>query len=297
MRSRGPLCICVFVLMLVSCRGGSAPAGAEAAKSEPGTAAESAPPASAARPTEPPPPPAPLEWPPTTQRTDVLRWCVSGHVSDVEGQPVSGVEIIAHCGWGTLQGTGRALSDEAGDYVMWFGPGIGTRVETSGFQAATISAHKKGMIERDRYRHGDLRMARRPPDESELQQWGRPEDIVYPDQPARRLDFVMVPAAMVWGRLVDEAGQPIVDHYVVLDADELPPSSSALAVMKTDALGRFRFAEVPPGEVWLSIRTPEDRMCEVCTEHLRCAAKEVYEVELVYRPGPPPTLTKTVVAP
>jgi hypothetical protein len=285
--------------VLVGCRGGEPRPGADAPKPEPQTVADppvsaSAAPASAAQPTEPPPPPPPLEWPPTTERTDLLRWCVVGHVSDEAGQPVAGVEIIAHCGWATLQGTGRALSDEAGDYVMWFGPGMYMLNENSGFQAATISAHKEGLIERNLYRQGDLRMANRPPDETELRHWDRPEDIVYPDQPPRRLDFVMVPAAMVWGRLVDEAGQPIVDHYVVLDADELPPSSSALAAMKTDEFGRFRFPEVP-ADVWLSIRTPEDRMHEVCSEHLHCTPKQVYEVELVYHPGPPPSLTESVV--
>jgi hypothetical protein len=110
------------------------------------------------------------------------------------------------------------------------------------------------------------------------------------------VDFVLIPAGTIGGRLLDSTGQPIVGHYISVDAEELPPSSSVLATMKTDAAGRFRFTEIPAGPVWLTIRSPEDVMGEVRAEAMRCEAEHVHEVELVYHPGPPRRLAVGQVA-
>jgi hypothetical protein len=233
-----------------------------------------------------------------SQRTDEgsatrpasARWCVTGRVSNEAGTPLADVEVTAHCGEGTLRCTGRAVSDEEGQFVLWFGPGMFFLNDETGLQAATIAPHKIGWIERNLHRQGDLRMAKRPPDESELRHWGPAEAVVYPDQP-RRVDFVMIPAATIKGRLLDSARRPILNHYVSLDAEELPPSSSVLATMQTDGTGRFRFTEVPAGPVWLSIRSPDNVMHEMRTQTLSCSASDVTEVELICEPGPPSHLT------
>lgn len=218
------------------------------------------------------------------------RWCVSGTIKDANGTPLAGVEVTAHCGAGTLRRTGQAVSDERGEYTLHFGPGVLFSGEHSGLQAATIAPHRAGHVEKNLHRHGNLLMASRRPDEPELKSWGPHPGVVYPEQP-QRVDFVMVPAAEISGRLLDAEGQPIADHYVSLDAEELPPSSSVLASMKTDALGRFRFGEVPSGAVWLSIRSPQDVMNELTTAPIECAARASYAVELTYTAGPPPGLT------
>ncbi len=225
-----------------------------------------------------------------------LRWCVFGEVRDQAGRPLADVEVTAYCGAGTLRRTGVTTTDATGAYTLQFGPGMLFMEDHSGLQAATIAPHKSGWIEQNLHRQGDLRMANRPPDESELASWGGPGMTVLPGEP-RRVDFVMIPAGTIRGRLVDADGQPIVDHYVSLDAEELPPSSSVLATVKTDADGRFSFTEVPAASVWLATRSPQERMVEVVTPRLTCDAGRTVEVDLVFRPGPPPELiTKPVVA-
>jgi hypothetical protein len=224
------------------------------------------------------------------ERPASARWCVLGRVTDAGGAPLEEVEIVAHCGAGTLQRTGRALTDTNGEYELWFGPGRMTMRDASGLQAATISPHKPGMVERHLHRQGDLLMAKRPPDDGELRAWGEHKSVVLPGK-AQRVDFVMLPAAAISGRLVDGDGKPITDHYISVDAEQLPPSSSVLATMKTDSDGGFQFGELPAGTVWLAMRTPEDVMQEVRSKTLRCEAGKAAEVQLVYESGPPARLT------
>ncbi|MCG3126638.1 MAG: hypothetical protein CHACPFDD_01489 [Phycisphaerae bacterium] len=218
------------------------------------------------------------------------RWCVRGTITDAAGTPLEGVEVTAHCGAGTLRRTGSAVSNARGEYTLRFGQGVMYQSNHSGLQAATIAPHRAGQVEKNLHRQGDLLMASRRPDEPELKSWGPHPCVVYPEEP-QRVDFVMVPAAEISGRLLDADGKPIADHYVSLDAEELPPSSSVLASMKTDALGRFRFGEVPSGAVWLSIRSPQDVMNELTTARIECVASASYALELTYTAGPPPGLT------
>ncbi len=280
-----------------------------------------------------------------------MRWFVTGHVRDSAGGPLAGVEITAHCGAGTLRRTGLAATNQQGEYTLEFGPGVWFMGDSSNLQAATIAPHKLGLFERNLHRQGDLLMAARPPDESELRAWGaapatgtaasaadeaapsvgdapsgasdvpagtgdlsskdahagdskragggdrddgRP--VVLPNKPVR-IDFVMIPAGAIRGRVVDASGAAIVGHYVSLNADELPPSSSALASMKTDAAGSFRFSEVPSGPVWLSIRDVHDVMNELCGDRLEVRPGQNTEVELTYFPGPPARVMMRRVSP
>lgn len=90
-------------------------------------------------------------------------WMARGTVTDVQGQPVAGAEIIAHCGWGTLLPTGKAVSGADGSYELRFGPGVHTK-NFEGVQAATISVHKPGYFETNLYRQGDLVAAHKKPE-------------------------------------------------------------------------------------------------------------------------------------
>lgn len=211
-------------------------------------------------------------------------WSVTGRVTDPAGQPIADVEIIAYCGAGTLRPTGRTRTDAAGRYELHFGPGMLFMNDHSGLQAATITPRKAGLYEQNLHRHGDLLMAKRAPDDDEAQSWDPDRTILLPDRP-HRLDFVMTPAAALTGRLVDTAGRPVADHYISLDADELPPSSSALASVKTDPDGRFSFTEIPTGRAWLSIRCPQDKHVELSAAPLDFAQGDIYSAELVYDPA------------
>jgi hypothetical protein len=176
-------------------------------------------------------------------------WLARGKVTDVNGKPVAGAEIIAHCGVGTLLPTGKAISGPDGTYELRFGPGVlfGKLMgKSGGVQAATISVRKPGFFETNLYRQGDLLAAYELP-EGEIG-WGkkRPEDIFLPDQP-KTLNFVLAPAGSLKGQAVDQAGKPLVDKRIGLSGDKLPPSSSVLQEKKTDAEGKFDFSDVPTG--------------------------------------------------
>ncbi len=181
-------------------------------------------------------------------------WAVTGQVTSDDGQPLSGVKLIAHTGWGTLRPTGEAWTDEQGRYLLRFGPGMWSRDEETGewrvgMQAATISPWKSGWFERNLHRQGDLRMAstRPPAEEAGEEDFDR---LVLPDEP-RRLDFVMRRGATLNGILRDAAGNPIAGGAVSLDAHELWPSSSVLHWERTDGEGRFTLDPVPVDlELW-----------------------------------------------
>ncbi len=226
-------------------------------------------------------------------------WCVTGRVTDTEGRPMPGVKILAHCGEGTLRVTGRATTDDQGEYTLRFGPGMWfmDRDDPVHIQAATISPHKPGYFEQNLHRQGDLYMASLAPGPTDWEQWLRPEysgqrfdpgQFVLPDR-THRVDFVMVPAAQVQGRLLDADGQPVPHVHIHLTGNELPPSSSVVAWAKTGDSGAFVMTEVPTKVYWFSVR---DRgRSEIRTEEITFDRPGRYTVELARDPATPPKLT------
>ncbi len=215
-----------------------------------------------------------------------LLWCVQGRITNGEAIPLSGVTVSAHCGMGTLMRTGEAVTDADGRYKLNFGPGIMLLDDGAQMQVATISASKSGMVERDLGRAGDLVMASKQPSNDELQYWGAtPQRVVLPGIP-KQVDFVMVPAATVRGRVVDDTCAPVANTSIWLDADELPPSSSVLASATTDENGRFEYTEVPPGQVWLTMPVSKKPHREFDSAKIQCDAAMAYEVELTLRRAP-----------
>ena len=174
------------------------------------------------------------------------RWRALGRVTDQAGRPLAGVEVSAHCGYGTLRRTGVAISGEDGRYQLNFGPGI-SYVDRDGTptQAATITAHKPGCFEENLNRQGDCVAADVLPSEEVIKSRGSRKDRVFlPDRPLE-LNFVMRPAGRVAGRLVDEQGQPLVRYSVALSGADLPPSSSVMCWAETDKQGGFSFEDIP----------------------------------------------------
>jgi beta-lactamase regulating signal transducer with metallopeptidase domain/thiol-disulfide isomerase/thioredoxin len=96
---------------------------------------------------------------------------VHGLITDPANQPLAGVEVRAHCGYGTLRQTGSAVTDERGRYALRFGPGIllATADDENrlgvGRQAATIAPRLEGWYEVNLHRQGNLAMAEKPLDE------------------------------------------------------------------------------------------------------------------------------------
>ena len=170
-------------------------------------------------------------------------WSVNGTVVTESGDPVSDAAIVAHAGIGSLHMTGRTTSDKDGKFELNFGPGIWTKNQ-EGVQAATISVHKDGWFETNLYRQGDLLAAHKLPD-GEIG-WGKKtaEDVVLPGKP-KTLKFILKPAASISGTLSDADGKPISGIRVGITGDELRPSTSIFAEVKTDEKGGFKFSELP----------------------------------------------------
>ena len=170
-------------------------------------------------------------------------WVVTGRVETESGEPIAGAEIRAATGLGTLLGGGSTTSKADGTFELRFGAGIHFK-DQEGVQAATISARKDGWFETNLYRQGDLIAAFKLP-KGEIG-WGNKttNDLFLPGQP-RKLKFIMSPAARISGILVDAAGAPVKNKRVGLTGDELPPSSSVFAEVKTTDQGEFEFKNVP----------------------------------------------------
>jgi hypothetical protein len=183
---------------------------------------------------------------------------VSGYVRDAADKPMQGVTMTANCGAGTLIRTGQTISAADGSYRLMFAPGIQffrNDKSTVGMQAATIFASKPGFFEKNLCRQGNLGMT--DLDNPDEDNWARSfVGIVRAGEENRGLNFVLLPAARLEGRLVDPAGAPIADKHIALDChdDSLPPSSSVLDSTKTDADGRFVLDSVPTSlECWFSV--------------------------------------------
>ena len=139
--------------------------------------------------------------------------------------------------------TGRTTSDQDGKFAMNFGPGIWMKNQ-EGVQAATISVHKDGWFETNLYRQGDLLAAHKWPD-GEIG-WGKKnaDDVFLPGKP-KTLKFTLKPAASIFGTLSDVDGKPIAGIRVGITGDQLRPSTSVFAEVKTNENGEFKFTDLP----------------------------------------------------
>jgi hypothetical protein len=176
-----------------------------------------------------------------------------GKISDVEGRPLGGVEVIAHSGNGSLQRTGSTVSGANGEYRLSFGPGVrmgrllGAGPLGIGFQAATISAHKRGYFMQGLGQVGNLAMT----DSTNMAPaWSTNfAGVVRPFHPFR-LDFCLQSASLVRGHMSDPSHQLPSKVSLCLRGEKLPPSSSVLACVDLDKNGEFEFADVPVGFAW-----------------------------------------------
>ena len=68
-----------------------------------------------------------------------------------------------------------------------------------------------------------------------------------------RLDFVMLPAATIKGRIVDQTGRAVPGQKLYISGEELPPSSNVLSSATTDKQGRFAIDRVPLKPYWFEL--------------------------------------------
>ncbi len=170
--------------------------------------------------------------------TKAGRFCVYGTVTDETGRPLKGAKITVVRGIATLFSTPPVLSDDHGNYEIHFDKGVMGSIPQ---QAAVVHVAKDGYYDRDLGAAGNLGMSEKPLDDP-----GSFVGMVYPGR-RHRLDFVMLKAARLHGRLVDAAGQPLADYDVTIEGDTYP-ATNVLASLKTDANGRFEFLRLPRRE-------------------------------------------------
>ncbi len=219
----------------------------------------------------------------STSRT--LPWCVTGKVTDGSGRPMPGVDVSVSTGRGSLMPSGSMRSDESGDFTLRF-RGHGTRVDdatgnvVAPVQAATVGARMSGYYEKDLCRQGGLVMADRQLDPNR-RHWRGP--VVLPNKPYR-VDFVMLPAARIKGRLVDADGWPITRQMLIVGGEALYPSASVLANVHTDPEGRFVVENVPCKSYWFEIRQRPGKP-DVRSRPLRIIAPASYDIVLTCDEG------------
>lgn len=191
-------------------------------------------------------------------------WTVFGQVTDANGKPLADVQIRAATGIGTLIGGGSTTTDAEGKYELPFGAGIRVITEGPYCQAASIHASKSGYFEKNLSRQGDCvavlgTKSGEQLDLSKIDTWKHPAERVFLPGTPKEINFVLLPSTRVAGRVVDADGQPLEDYSVSLTGKELPPSSSALAQVHTDAEGRFKIDNIPTGYRFQFLIEPPQR--------------------------------------
>ncbi len=210
--------------------------------------------------------------------TEQPRWFAEGSVVGPDGKPMKDVEIWVHSGIGSLKGGSMGHTDAQGKYRVEFHRGMLMGRESSQLQVANITAYRPGFAEKNLNRHGAGTMAVRAVGAQELKNYGAASSSLALPGVARKVDFVMVPAGRIEGRLVgtgsfsrmtpamaretkpkgelpivgaDERNRsPLAGWKVWLTGPELPPASSVYASAFTDQQGRFVVEDIPVGFKW-----------------------------------------------
>jgi protocatechuate 3,4-dioxygenase beta subunit len=214
-----------------------------------------------------------------------LRWplVVTGTVTDGAGRPMPGVEIVGTCVYISMASDGRAVSGADGRYTVRFGPTMGVPGrETSFFQSAFVNAHRPGFYERDLGHSSQFHALSKLSDYPDRRP--NPTYKVLLANTPYTLNFVMLPAAVVKGRLVDAEGRPLIGWRANVAGEHGLPPYNVVASAETDRDGRFRLDNVPPGPWWFTAYQGSGK--EIKSESVTFERPEQYMMELVVRDGP-----------
>ena len=122
-------------------------------------------------------------------------WSAVGRVTDGDGNPVSGVNVRAATGIGTLRGGATTTTDADGRYELRFGRGIlimSRRGPPLNWQAAHLMAWQEGYVEKNNNEHGRLQAADRLPVPEDNATSADVEKLFLPGK-TREVNFVLVP--------------------------------------------------------------------------------------------------------
>ncbi len=213
-------------------------------------------------------------------------WTVIGRVTDGQGNGLADVEVWASCGSHSMMPTGHAKTGADGYYRLKFGPqmvvhdesgeiDVEKSIEKTHPQPAFISPCRAGYYEENLARHGALSMARelpKPPDDR-----FPPDKTILPNKPGR-VDFVLVPAASMSGRVVDQNGAPVKNERFYVGGDEMSPGAAVLCQFTTDDSGEFSVANVPLKSYHVR---PADNLTHPRSEDLTFSRPGPHEVSVV----------------
>jgi protocatechuate 3,4-dioxygenase beta subunit len=224
----------------------------------------------------------PLRGRPLSQAEIDLGWpfVVTGTVTDGAGRPMPGVEITGTCAFLSQASENRVTCGLDGRYTVRF-DAVGH--DRGAFQEyASVSARRPGFYERD-LGHSAQFLATSPAAAGPFPRPDPGRKLLLAHTPYT-LNFVMLPAAVVKGRLVDAEGRPLIGWRVSVAGEHGLPPYKVVASAETDRDGRFRFDSVPPGPWWFTAR--QESGDESKSESVTFERPEQYAVELVVRDGP-----------
>ena len=225
------------------------------------------------------------------QRRD-KHFCVYGKViEDSRNRGLGGVIIRAATGMGTLSGHAATITDENGQYELFFGAGMAIMDPDSaphgvGTQAAVIYAHKSGYYERNLCAAGNLAMSENSREQA-MKEWKNADGAVLYDQPYK-LNFVMTESAELAIKVVDNSGTAVKDVMVDVDGETRYPATSIFAEKRVDGNGQVIIEDVPLKKWNFSIRKisgPSWKDIGPATspsDHFSISKPELYEITLKY---------------
>ncbi len=187
------------------------------------------------------------------------RFTVHGVVMDVSGRPVEGVWVNVDCGFERPQRAGRTLTDEEGRYTLGFESAwvvADADPYGVGIQPAFVYAQKDGFYETSLCHKGNLAMAGKTPGPDEQRFVAGRAGVVLANKPYE-LNFVMVPAALLTGQLVDADGHPMANHDLWLFSGQMYPPHQSHIRIRTGSDGTFGPYTLPCISVRCHIAEPQ----------------------------------------
>lgn len=175
------------------------------------------------------------------------RFTVHGVVTDASGQPMEGVSVNVDCGFERPQRAGRTLTDEAGRYTLGFESAwvvADADPYGVGIQPAFVYAQKDGFYEMSLCHKGNLAMAGKAPGPDEQRFVAGRAGVVLANEPYE-LNFVMAPAAVLTGRLVNADGRLMANRDMYLHGDQIYPPGHSYTDVRTRSDGTFGPCTVP----------------------------------------------------